>query len=82
MVRKPILSSTIDGNVYAIECKASFAPVLSKGNYLVFEDISPKYTFVVIPSAESWPLKPGIDVVSLEELFKKLTSNQRSRIKK
>ncbi|MCL1930574.1 MAG: ATP-binding protein, partial [Treponema sp.] len=31
----------IDGVVYVIECKASFSPVLSKGNYLAFEDIAP-----------------------------------------
>ena len=62
----------IDGNVYAIECKASFNPVLSKGSYLAFDDIAPRHTFVVIPSAEGWPLKPGIDVVSLGELREKL----------
>ena len=64
----------IDRSVYAIECKASFSPELSKGNYLAFEDIAPKHTFVVIPSSERWPLKPGIDVVSLGELFKELVS--------
>ena len=62
----------IDGTVYAIECKVSFSPVLSKGNYLAFDDISPKHTFVVTPSPDSWPLKPGIDVVSLSELRKRL----------
>ena len=62
----------IDGVVYVIECKASFSPVLSKGNYLAFEDIAPRHTFVVIPAAKGWPLKPGIDVVSLGELRKKL----------
>jgi len=66
----------IDGNVYVIECKASYSPVLSKGNYLAFEDIAPKHTFVVIPAAKGWPLKPGIDVVSLGELLKQLTSNR------
>jgi hypothetical protein len=58
--------------VYVIECKASFSPVLSKGNYLAFEDIAPRHTFVVIPAAKGWPLKSGIDVVSLGELRKKL----------
>ena len=64
----------IGSHVYAIECKASFDPVLSKGNYLAFEDIAPKHTFVVTPSAQSWPFKPGIDVVSLGELYKRLAS--------
>jgi predicted AAA+ superfamily ATPase len=67
----------IDGTVYAIECKASFNPELSKGNYLAFEDIAPKHCFVVIPSAESWPLKQGIDVVSLAELFLRLSSRRQ-----
>ena len=62
----------IDRYVYAIECKASFDPVLSKGNYLSFEDIAPKHIFIVTPSPDSWPFKPGIDVVSLTELRERL----------
>ena len=62
----------IDGNVYVIECKASLNPSLSKGNYLAIEDIAPKHTFVAIPSKEGWPFKKDIDVVSLDELHKKL----------
>jgi predicted AAA+ superfamily ATPase len=62
----------IDGSVYAIECKVSFSPVLSKGNFLAFEDIAPKHTFIVTPAPDSWPLKPGIDVVSLGELRQRL----------
>jgi len=56
------------GKVYAVECKATFSPVLSKGNHLAFEDIAPAHTFVVVPAPEGWPLKPGIDVVSLDGL--------------
>ena len=62
----------IDGKVYVIECKASYNPVLSKGNYLAFEDITPKHTFVAIPASKGWALKPGIDVVSLGELWERL----------
>jgi predicted AAA+ superfamily ATPase len=61
-----------DGETFAIECKASFDPVLTKGNYIAFDDIAPKHAFVVIPAQYAWPHKPGIDVVSLEELKKKL----------
>ena len=64
----------IEGTVYAIECKASFTPALSKGNYLAFEDIAPKHTFVVIPAQEGWPMKPGVDVVSLAELRERLAA--------
>jgi len=62
----------IDRTIYAIECKVSFSPVLSRGNYLAFEDIAPKHTFVVTPSPDSWPLKPGIDAVSLGKLRERL----------
>jgi hypothetical protein len=66
----------IDGNVYVIECKASYNPVLSKGNYLALEDIAPKHSFIVIPSEKGWPLKPDIDVVSLGELYDRLLENR------
>jgi predicted AAA+ superfamily ATPase len=64
----------INNSVFAIECKASYSPVLSKGNYLAFEDIAPKHTFIVIPSSESWSMKEGIDVVSLNMLKSKIDS--------
>jgi len=59
--------------VFAIECKSSYSPDLSKGNYLAFEDIRAEHTFIVIPpgpSVQSWPMKPGIDVVTLPDLKK------------
>ncbi|GHV85620.1 ATPase [Spirochaetia bacterium] len=62
-------------NTFAIECKASYSPVLSKGNYLAMEDINPKHMFVVIPpgpQSQSWSMKRGIDVVSLPDLKKRL----------
>ncbi len=54
--------------IFAIECKSSFSPSLSKGNYNAIEDINPKHTFVVSPTAKGWPMKSNIDVVSLDEL--------------
>ncbi len=54
--------------IFVIECKASYAPALSKGNYNAFEDIRPNHIFIVTPSSESWPMKEGIDVVSLNGL--------------
>jgi len=65
----------INRNIFAVECKASYSPVLTKGNYLAFEDIAPKRTFIVIPpgpSIQSWPLKSGIDVLPLPDLKKAL----------
>jgi len=59
----------VKNKLFAIECKASFSPSLSKGNYLAIEDIEPAHTFIVTPSRESWAMKKGIDVVSLDNLL-------------
>ena len=58
--------------VYVLECKASYSPSLSKGNYSALEDIAPQKSFVVIPAFSGWPLAPGIEVVSLSELKEKM----------
>ena len=62
----------VRNKVFAIECKASNSPVLSKGNYLAIVDVMPEYTFVVTPSADSWSMKEKIDVVSLGTLKSKI----------
>ncbi len=58
--------------IIAIECKATYAPSLSKGNYYSIEDVQPCHTFIVTPSQESWSMKENIDVVSLNDLIQKL----------
>lgn len=63
----------IKNMVFAIECKSSFSPVLSKGNYNAFEDISPKHVFVVSPIQAGWPMKQGITLVSIDELYQKIS---------
>jgi len=60
----------LSGKLIAIECKASMAPALSRGSYSAIEDITPVHTFVVAPVSQSYPLKPGITVVTLSDLFK------------
>jgi uncharacterized protein len=55
-----------------IECKASKAPSLSKGNYNAIDDIHPIKTFVVAPVSKGWPMKKGIDVVSLNEVISQI----------
>lgn len=62
----------IKNTIFAIECKASYSPILSKGNYLAIEDIAPKHTFIVTPSSNSWSMKEKIDIVSLNELKSKI----------
>ncbi|MDR3121441.1 MAG: DUF4143 domain-containing protein, partial [Clostridiales bacterium] len=64
--------------VFALECKASFAPVLTKGNYLALGDIAPTHTFVVTPNDHGWPMSAEIDVVSLSELKVQLESRTGS----
>lgn len=58
----------IKNTVFAIECKSSYSPTLSKGNYNAIEDISPRHVFIVSPIQKGWKMKQGIDVVSLDEL--------------
>lgn len=60
--------------IIAVECKATYAPSLSKGNYNSIEDIRPQHTFVVTPSADSWSMSEGIEVVSLSDFILKLNS--------
>jgi uncharacterized protein len=57
------------GKRVAIECKASAAPVLTKGNRSAIVDIAPLHTFVVAPLEKGYALGPGISVVGLSELF-------------
>lgn len=57
---------------FVIECKASYAPVLSKGFYFALEDIKPHHTFVVIPSEKGFSMNKSMDVVSLSGLIKGL----------
>jgi len=59
---------SIDRKLFAVECKSSLSPALSKGNYNAIEDIAPDHTLVVIPGETGWPMKKGIDVVTLREL--------------
>lgn len=56
----------------AIECKATVAPSLTKGAYKAAEDIEPDHFFVAAPVDSGYPMTNGIDVVSLDELIKKI----------
>jgi hypothetical protein len=54
--------------IFAIECKASASPKLTKGNYSAFEDIAPTHTFITIPTGVAWSMHTKIDVVPMEEI--------------
>lgn len=58
--------------VFAIECKSSYSPTLSKGNYNAIEDVNPIQTFIVCPIDKGWHMKQGIEIVSLNEIEDKI----------
>ncbi|MDD4102723.1 MAG: ATP-binding protein [Kiritimatiellae bacterium] len=58
----------IRGKTIAVECKATSAPSLQKGNYLAAEDIHPTHTIVAAPVEKGWPLAKGFTVANLSEL--------------
>jgi predicted AAA+ superfamily ATPase len=57
------------GRRIAIECKASIAPALTRGNNTAIADLAPDHTFVAAPVEEAYPLKPGVTVAGLSELI-------------
>lgn len=62
----------INKQIFAIECKASLSPSLTKGTFFAIEDIQPNYTFIVAPVQSSWSVKKSIDIVSVSELLKQI----------
>ncbi|MCF6169684.1 MAG: ATP-binding protein [Bacteroidales bacterium] len=56
----------------AVECKSALKPSLSRGTYTAIDDIGPLCTLIVSPVKSGWPLKPGIDVVNLQEAITKI----------
>ena len=55
----------------AIECKATVAPVLTRGNHQALTDLTPHHFFVVCPIESGWPIREG-RVVSLKELISEI----------
>lgn len=53
---------------FAVECKASKAPALTRGAYSSIDDLKPHHTFIVSPVEAGYPVRKDIDVVSLDEL--------------
>ncbi|MBP1629437.1 MAG: hypothetical protein H6Q15_330 [Bacteroidetes bacterium] len=58
--------------IYAIECKASLSPIVSKGTYNAIEDIQPNQVFVCSPVEKGYMMNKDIEVVSLNELVEKI----------
>jgi hypothetical protein len=60
----------------AIECKASTAPVVSRGFWSALEDLGIDEAWVVAPVAEPYPLRAGVMVTPLRALLDLLTTRE------
>jgi predicted AAA+ superfamily ATPase len=58
-----------DHKIFAIECKSSLSPQLTKGFYNGIEDINPDYSFVASPVSKGWEVSESLKVVSISELI-------------
>ena len=68
-----------NNDVYAVECKTSMTPALTRGNYNAIADIQPRHTFVAAPVASGWPVDATTDVVSIAELPDRIKNMQSIR---
>ncbi len=59
--------------IFAIECKSSKSPSLTKGSYNAIDDINPSFTYIVAPVVTGWPAKEKIKVVSILELVSNIS---------
>jgi predicted AAA+ superfamily ATPase len=51
--------------LFAVECKASTAPQLTKGNWNAIEDLQPDKSFVIAPVSSTYPIHNNIVVTNL-----------------
>jgi uncharacterized protein len=54
---------------FAIECKASVAPKLTKGFWRAIEVVQPQQTFVIIPTQVLYEIAPNVTVCGLSEFL-------------
>jgi predicted AAA+ superfamily ATPase len=64
----------ISNKFFAVECKASKAPVISRGTYSAINDLKPDCTFIVSPIEDGYTLRKDIEVVSLSDLIIRIKS--------
>jgi uncharacterized protein len=53
----------------AVECKASSAPIVTRGFWSALEDLAIREAFVVAPIASAFPMGPGVAAVPLGDLL-------------
>ncbi len=61
------------GELWAIEIKRSSAPSLSRGFHSACDDLRPARRFVVHPGDDDFPLRRGIEAVSLQSMSRRLS---------
>ena len=64
----------VSNKFFAVECKASKAPVMSRGTYSAINDLKPDFTFMVSPVDDSYMLRKNTEVVSLSDLIIRIES--------
>ena len=60
----------------AVECKASTAPVVSRGFWAVLEDLGIDEAWVVAPVSAPYPLRAGVTVTPLRALLDRLAAQE------
>ena len=64
----------VSNKFFAVECKSSKAPVMSRGTYSAINDLKPDFTFMVSPVDDSYMLRKNTEVVSLSDLIIRIES--------
>ncbi len=59
----------LPGVFIAVECKASKAPVISRGTYTAIDDLKPQHTFIAAPVERGYSVRKDISVVNMSELL-------------
>jgi len=57
-----------------VECKASTAPQLTKGNWAAINDLQPDKTFIIAPIDASYPLREDVQVIDLAGFLSEINS--------
>ena len=58
--------------LYAIECKASTSPKVSRGFWNALDDLKIEEAFVIAPIQDSYPIERRVTVISLEKFLEKM----------